>query len=79
LSVTTLLSDSSTSEAPDSPPTGGRSRAGSLKPALDAIPEACYERPTWRGLAYFARDLVLYGLVVWGLVATNAWYLVIPL
>jgi omega-6 fatty acid desaturase (delta-12 desaturase) len=79
LSVTTLPSETPESEASGPPPTGGRPRAGSLKPALDAIPEACYERPTWRGLAYFARDLVLYGMVVAGLVATNAWYLVIPL
>jgi omega-6 fatty acid desaturase (delta-12 desaturase) len=48
-------------------------------PALEAIPESCYERPTWRGLAYFARDLLAYGLVLWGLASTNEWYLLIPL
>jgi omega-6 fatty acid desaturase (delta-12 desaturase) len=39
-------------------------RSGSLKPVLDILPKSVYENPTWKGLAYFLRDLVLYlGLV----------------
>ncbi len=44
---------------------------GSLKPVLDIIPAEAYENPTWKGLAYFARDLVLYGAIVTGLILTN--------
>ncbi len=44
-------------------------RTGSLKPVLDVIPPEAYENPTWKGLAYFGRDLVIYGLVVAGLIA----------
>src|SRR5205823_14333331 len=39
-------------------------RQGSLKPVLDVIPEEAYENPTWKGLAYFARDLALYAVLV---------------
>ena len=70
------------STPPDDTQTAGQAppaRSGSLKPALDAIPASCYERPTWRGLAYFARDLAVYGLVLWGLASTSAWYFVVPL
>jgi omega-6 fatty acid desaturase (delta-12 desaturase) len=35
-------------------------RVGSLKPVLDVIPDAAYENPTWKGMSYFARDLVIY-------------------
>jgi len=42
-----------------------------LKPVLDAIPDSCYERSTIRGLSLFARDVVLVGLVFWGLLSTN--------
>ena len=35
-------------------------RAGSLKPVIDAIPESVYDNPTWRGVAYFSRDSVIY-------------------
>ena len=44
---------------------------GSLKPVIDIIPAAAYENPTWKGLAYFGRDLVIYGLVVWGLIVVT--------
>lgn len=40
---------------------------GSLRPVLAVIPEECYENPTWKGLAYFARDLALYAFAIWGL------------
>ena len=35
-------------------------RTGSLKPVIDALPESVYENPTWRGMLYFVRDMVLY-------------------
>lgn len=41
---------------------------GSLKPVIDIIPDAAYDNPTWKGLAYLGRDLVIYALVVWGLI-----------
>ncbi|MCD9625014.1 fatty acid desaturase [Rhabdothermincola salaria] len=44
---------------------------GSLKPVLDVIPPEAYENPTWKGLAYLARDLVLYALVVAGLILVD--------
>ncbi len=45
-------------------PDDGRVGAGSLKPVIDIIPASAYENPTWKGLAYFARDVVVYlGLV----------------
>ncbi len=40
---------------------------GSLRPVLAVIPDECYENPTWKGLAYFARDLALYAFAIWGL------------
>lgn len=40
--------------------TASERRSGSLKPALDVIPPEAYENPTWKGLAYFGRDLLLY-------------------
>lgn len=48
-----------------------RAENGSLKPVLDIIPEEAYKNPTWKGLAYFGRDLVIYGFVVAGLIAFN--------
>jgi omega-6 fatty acid desaturase (delta-12 desaturase) len=44
---------------------------GSLKPVIDVIPAAAYDNPTWKGLAYFGRDLVVYALVVTGLLLFN--------
>ena len=36
-----------------------------LKPVIDALPDSVYDNPTWRGMAYFARDAVMYvGLLV---------------
>src|SRR3954468_2365592 len=39
-------------------------RTGSLKPVLDVIPPEAYENPTWKGLAYLARDLAMYAVLV---------------
>jgi omega-6 fatty acid desaturase (delta-12 desaturase) len=46
-------------------------KPGSLLPVIRAIPPEAYENPTWKGLAYLARDLVIYGLAMWGLFVTD--------
>lgn len=56
-----------------------RSEKGSLKPVLDVIPAEAYDNPTWKGLAYFGRDLVMYGLIVTGLILVNNPFAVIAL
>ena len=56
-----------------------RSEKGSLKPVLDVIPTEAYDNPTWKGLAYFGRDLVMYGLIVTGLILVNNPFAVIAL
>jgi acyl-lipid omega-6 desaturase (Delta-12 desaturase) len=61
-----------TVESPQpSAPTGNDDKPGSLLPVIRIIPESAYENPTWKGLAYFARDLVVYALVVWGLIVVD--------
>jgi len=57
----------------------GDDKAGSLLPVIRVIPKSAYENPTWKGLAFFARDAVVYGLVVWGLTATDNPLLLVPL
>jgi omega-6 fatty acid desaturase (delta-12 desaturase) len=42
-------------------------KPGSLLPLIRVIPTEAYENPAWKGLAYFARDLALYALVLAGL------------
>ena len=54
-------------------------RAGSLRPVIDVIPDHCYDNPTWRGLAVFARDGLFYAAAVAGLILTDRWYLLLPL
>ena len=44
-----------------------KNERGSLRPVLDVIPPEAYENPTWKGLAYFARDVALYAFAIWGL------------
>jgi omega-6 fatty acid desaturase (delta-12 desaturase) len=52
-------------------PTGGRR---SLKPVIDALPEAVYDNPTSRGLFYFGRDACMYvGLLV-ALTVVSSWW-----
>jgi acyl-lipid omega-6 desaturase (Delta-12 desaturase) len=51
----------------------------SLKPVIDVIPARCYERSTARGLGLLARDVTVWGLVVWGLASTNNPLLLVPL
>ena len=50
-----------------------------LKPVLAVIPEHCYERSTARGLFLFGRDVLIYGLAIWGITQTNNPLLLIPL
>ena len=53
-------------------------RAGSLKPVIDVLPESVYDNPTWKGLAYFARDAVIYiGLLVALTYVTNVFYVLL--
>src|SRR3954468_16888377 len=47
---------------------GAQDRKGSLKPVLDVIPPEAYENPTWKGLAYFGRDLAVYAVLLVALV-----------
>lgn len=66
--VTLTAESPQTPDGPDDPsdgPVGGR---GSLKPVLDILPDAVYENPTWKGLSYLARDLLIYAAVVVGLI-----------
>jgi len=54
-------------------------RPTTLKPVLDVIPEHCYRRSTVRGLGLVARDFVVYGAAILGLLVTDRWYFVLPL
>ena len=54
-------------------------RDQTLAGVIRIIPEACYERPAWKGLAYLARDLAVYAAVLVALAATDAWWLIVPL
>lgn len=57
-----------------SPPhddTEPRGKRGSLQRVLDVIPPEAYERPTWKGMAYFARDIALYAVAVAWLIVVN--------
>ncbi|HTO53715.1 MAG TPA: fatty acid desaturase [Myxococcota bacterium] len=46
---------------------------------IEILPDRVYENPTALGIAYFARDLLLYGAVVTGLIFANHALLLIPL
>src|SRR5436190_20928237 len=66
-----MLTQVTASEArPDDDATDAQGR-GSLKPVLDVIPAEAYANPTWKGLGYFCRDLVLYAALVWALVVVS--------
>ncbi|MGH9172445.1 MAG: fatty acid desaturase [Acidimicrobiales bacterium] len=47
-------------ESGDASAAAERGRSGSLKPVLDVLPPSVYENPTWKGMSYFGRDMVLY-------------------
>ena len=44
-----------------------RDKPGSLLPVIRVIPAAAYESPTWKGLAYFGRDVAIYLAALAGL------------
>jgi acyl-lipid omega-6 desaturase (Delta-12 desaturase) len=76
----TLLEDPPAADGPSAGPGDASSgkpttdrvdKPGSLLPVIRVIPEQAYSNPTWKGLAYFGRDLVLYGLAVWGLIVVD--------
>lgn len=60
-------SDDAGADSADAGSDGARDKKGSLLPVIRVIPPEAYENPTWKGLAYFARDLVLYALAIAGL------------
>src|SRR6266498_4086696 len=53
------------------PPAEATERSGSLKPVLDVIPAEAYDNPTWKGLAYLARDLAVYLVLVFALIEVS--------
>jgi omega-6 fatty acid desaturase (delta-12 desaturase) len=73
-----LIDSPPASDAPSGGP-GSEDRAGSLLPVLRAIPEQAYDNPTWKGLAYFGRDILVYGAIVAGLFLFDNPLLLIPL
>ena len=46
---------------------------------IEILPDAVYDNPTARGLAYFARDVALYAGVVTALFFTDSPFLLVPL
>ena len=56
-----------------------RKQPRNLSPVIAIIPPTCYDNPTWKGLAYVARDIVVHGAVLTGLALTDRWYLLLPL
>ena len=54
------------------------SPTGSLRPVLAAIPPEAYDNPTWKGLAYFGRDLLIYGACVAALIHWSNPLIVVP-
>lgn len=66
-----LESSPSTPGATESGSGDSREKKGSLLPVIRVIPPEAYDNPTWKGLAYFGRDLVVYAVVLWGLASTD--------
>ena len=50
-----------------------------LAEVIKVIPPHCYQNSTIKGLAYVVRDFVIYLIVVVALLATNTWWILIPL
>jgi omega-6 fatty acid desaturase (delta-12 desaturase) len=61
--------------AADSAP--GRDKG--LGSVIKLLPDEVYANPTWKGVAYIARDLVIYVAVVWALISVSNPLLLIPL
>ena len=62
--------------------TGTVSRAAApttLKPVIDILPEAVYDNPTWRGMAYFWRDVAMYVALLVVLVVISNVFAVVAL
>lgn len=51
----------------------------SLAAVIETIPARCYENPTWKGMLYFARAILLHAAVLVGLAATDSPWLLVPL
>jgi omega-6 fatty acid desaturase (delta-12 desaturase) len=51
----------------------------SLADVIRIVPERCYRNPTAKGLLYAVRDFAIYGVIVFALLATNTWWLLLPL
>jgi omega-6 fatty acid desaturase (delta-12 desaturase) len=68
-----------TDPVPPAPSSTEADRPGSLLPVLRVIPPEAYDNPTWRGLAYLARDTAFYAAAVVGLVLVDHPLLVLPL
>jgi len=68
-------------DATDSDATEGRGRdkPGSLLPVIRIIPAEAYDNPTWKGMAYFGRDVVVYVAVLAGLFLFDHPLVVVPL
>lgn len=75
--IPTAPPDESTTS--DSPEREGREGAGSLLPVIREIPAEAYDNPTWRGLAYVGRDVVVWVAVLTGLALTNNPLFLVPL
>ena len=77
--MTTTSEEVDSGPAPTTPPsTIPTEPITGLKPVLDVIPDHCLQRSTWRGLGLFGRDVVILGLVTWGLFSTNNPLLLVP-
>jgi len=50
-----------------------------LSAVISRIPRECYENPTWKGLAYVARDAFVYAAVTAALLSTDSPLLLVPL
>jgi len=71
--------DAAVEPAAAEPAAEEREGRGSLLPVIRLLPAAAYDNPTWRGLAYFGRDLGFYGVAVVGLALTDNPVLLAPL
>lgn len=46
---------------------------------MAAIPAECYDKPAWKGLLYFTRDVSVYLVAMVGLWYADTWLLILPL
>jgi omega-6 fatty acid desaturase (delta-12 desaturase) len=67
--VTTI--DTRTPDAAPEATPDDTDKPGSLRPVIRLVPPEAYDNPTWKGLAYFFRDLAVYALVIWGLIVVD--------